>query len=100
MGVGHSRESHGSLLGLGTPGSLTAVCWDWALREPHGSLWGWALQESHGSPLGLGTLVCGVGHSSETSLLGLGTPGSLKVVCGVGHSRESHGSLLGLGTPR
>ena len=29
--------------------------------------------------------------------MGLGTPGSLTVVCGVGHSRESHGSLLGLG---
>ena len=36
----------------------------------------------------------------------LGTPGSLTVVCevghsrcGVGHSRESHGSLVGLGTP-
>ena len=45
--------------------------------------------------------MCGVGHSRESrgSLLGLGTPGSLTVVCGVGHSRESHGSLLGLGTP-
>ena len=32
-GVGHSRESHGSLLGLGTLN-----------RESHGSLWGWALQ--------------------------------------------------------
>ena len=30
--VGHSRESHGSLLGLGTLGSLTVVCWDWALQ--------------------------------------------------------------------
>ena len=32
-GIGHSRESHGRLLGLGTPGSLAAVCWDWALQE-------------------------------------------------------------------
>ena len=32
-GVGHSRESHGRLLGLGTPGSLTVVWWDWALQE-------------------------------------------------------------------
>ena len=30
--VGHSRESHGSLLGLGTPGNLTVVYWDWALQ--------------------------------------------------------------------
>ena len=35
-GVGYSRESHGSLLGLGTLGSLTVVCWDWVLQ---GVLW-------------------------------------------------------------
>ena len=45
-GVGHSRESHGSLLGLGTPGSLTVVCGVGHSRESHGSLLGlWALQE-------------------------------------------------------
>ena len=45
-GVGHSRESHGSLLGLRTPGSLTVVCGVGHSRESRGSLWGWALQEA------------------------------------------------------
>ena len=57
MGLG-TRESRGSLLGLGAPGSLTVVCGVGHSRESHGSL------------------------------LQLGTPGSLAVVCGVGHSRR------------
>ena len=57
MEIGHSRKSHGSLcgwapqelsrksVGLGTPGTLAAVCGVGHSRESHGSMWGWALKE-------------------------------------------------------
>ena len=75
---------------LGIPGSLTVVCEVGHSRESHGSLLGLGTQdgighsrESHGRLKGISRSV-GIGHSRD-----------LTAVCGVGHSRESHGSLLG-----